>query len=78
MNEPDTTKVDPREYGRSDRSKGKTDTMTVRLDGSVRAEKILALIRSRIEALRPLVEEYDRLMQADAAIDRALTAAKRR
>lgn len=55
-----------------------SDTMTVRLDGSVRAEEILALIRSRIETLRPHVEEYERLMQADAALDTALRATKRR
>lgn len=54
------------------------DTMTVRLDGSVRGEEILALIRSRIEVLRPHVEEYDRLMRADAALDRALAKAKQR
>lgn len=75
MNEPDTT---PSTAGRSNNPAGKTDTMTVRLDGSVRDEEILTLIRSRIEVLRPHVEEYDRLMRADAALDRALAKAKGR
>lgn len=45
-------------------------------DDEVDAERILRLVRARMATLAPAVKEYDRLTEADAALDRALKDAR--
>ena len=45
-------------------------------DGEIDADAILRMVRARMAEIRPLVEEHDRLAEADAALDTALGDAR--